>query len=134
MDQDQIAGLERLFLALADKTRLRLLSLMANGEVSVGYLSAALGESQPKTSRHLAYLRNAGLVDTRRDGKWIYYYLRSDGSDTARGVLNAVLYGNTVSEEHVRYDGSVSGESFNDTSAEVHMSEFYPNEMDIFLL
>lgn len=76
---------ERLFLSLGDKTRLRLLTLMANAEVSVGDLVDKLGESQPKVSRHLAYLRNSGVVDTRRDGKCIYYAIReSDDSEIDR--------------------------------------------------
>jgi len=67
--------MERLFLALSDRTRIRLIGLMSDGEVSVNYLCDALGESQPKVSRHLAYLRSTGVVSTRRDGKWIYYSL-----------------------------------------------------------
>lgn len=62
-----------LYMALADKTRLRILDLMREGETCVGRLTEALGESQPKISRHLAYLRSAGLVEARRDGKWIHY-------------------------------------------------------------
>ena len=73
MDETTAGRLQNLFLALSDKTRIRLLALMNDGEVSVGFLADELGESQPKISRHLAYLRNAGLVSTRRDGKWIHY-------------------------------------------------------------
>lgn len=65
--------MESLFLALGDKTRLRILNLIRGGEVSVWYFTEVLNESQPKISRHLAYLRNAGVAATRRDGKWIYY-------------------------------------------------------------
>jgi ArsR family transcriptional regulator, arsenate/arsenite/antimonite-responsive transcriptional repressor len=68
-----LSRMESLFLALGDKTRLRILNLIRGEEVSVGYFTEVLGESQPKISRHLAYLRNAGVVSTRRDGKWIYY-------------------------------------------------------------
>ena len=75
-DPDYIVELESLFTALADKTRLRLLHLMADGEVSVGDFTEVLGVSQPKISRHLAYLRSSGLVNTRRDGKSIYYSIR----------------------------------------------------------
>jgi len=67
-----IAAMGHVFLALSDQTRLRLLSLMIGGEVSVGFLAEALRESQLKISRDRAYLRAAGLVSTRRDGKWIY--------------------------------------------------------------
>ncbi len=88
---DSIVSLERLFLALADKTRLRLLGLMAHGEVSVGYLAGEIGESQPKVSRHLAYLRNAGIVSTRRDGKWIFYCIVPPPNLAAANVLTALI-------------------------------------------
>ncbi|MEW6131351.1 MAG: metalloregulator ArsR/SmtB family transcription factor [Acidobacteriota bacterium] len=65
--------IEKLFSALADRTRLRLLSLMADGEVCVCFFTEVLREGQPKISRHLAYLRNAGLVEARREGKWMHY-------------------------------------------------------------
>jgi DNA-binding transcriptional ArsR family regulator len=86
-----LKALESLFLGLADKTRLRLLALMAEGPVSVGYLVAETAESQPKISRHLAYLRNAGLVDTTRDGKWIYYGVSSVADETADSVFRCVV-------------------------------------------
>ncbi|MFL6374065.1 MAG: ArsR/SmtB family transcription factor [Pyrinomonadaceae bacterium] len=86
-----VAALEKLFLGLADKTRLRLLGLMAVGPVSVGYLVSETGESQPKISRHLAYLRNAGLVDTTRDGKWIYYGLADLADSSAESVFQCVV-------------------------------------------
>ena len=71
-----------LFLALADRTRLRLLNLMRDREVCVSSFTGTLGQSQPKISRHLAYLRNAGVVEVRRDGKWMYYSIsaRLDGN------------------------------------------------------
>jgi ArsR family transcriptional regulator len=62
--------------ACADQTRLRLLNLMAvEGEVCVCHLVEVLGTNQPKVSRHLAYLKRAGLVSDRRDGLWVYYRL-----------------------------------------------------------
>ena len=64
-----------LFAALADENRLRLLSLMQGGEVCVCHLQEALQTNQPKISRHLAYLKRAGLVEVRRDGKWMHYRL-----------------------------------------------------------
>jgi ArsR family transcriptional regulator len=73
MPRQGSANLLRLFRALADPTRLRLLNLMADQEVCVCYLVEILGLPQPKISRHLAYLRAAGLVDARRDGKWMHY-------------------------------------------------------------
>jgi ArsR family transcriptional regulator len=65
--------LPRFFQALGDITRLRLLNLMGEQEVCVCYLVEILGEPQPKISRHLAYLRNAGIVSARREGKWMHY-------------------------------------------------------------
>jgi ArsR family transcriptional regulator len=62
-----------LFAALADRTRLRLLNLMNGKEVCVCYFVEILGQSQPKISRHLAYLRRAGIVAARREGKWMHY-------------------------------------------------------------
>jgi len=61
--------------ALGDRTRLRLLNLMAAGEVCVCFFVEVLGEPQPKISRHLATLRHAGLVAARRQGKWMHYAL-----------------------------------------------------------
>jgi ArsR family transcriptional regulator len=62
-----------LFAALADTTRLRLLNLMAGHEVCVCYFVEILRLGQPKISRHLAYLRKAGIVAARREGKWMHY-------------------------------------------------------------
>src|SRR5947199_10707477 len=71
----QVADMERLFHALADSTRLRILGLLLNGEICVCHIHESLRITQTKASRHLAYLRRAGLVDTRRDGLWIHYRL-----------------------------------------------------------
>jgi ArsR family transcriptional regulator len=65
--------LELLFRALADRTRLRLINLMGGDEVCVCFFVEALKMSQPKISRHLAYLRRAGIVAVRREGKWMHY-------------------------------------------------------------
>ncbi len=67
------AQLDSLFQALGDRTRLRLLNLLADGEVCVCFFVEVLGEPQPKISRHLGVLRAAGLVAARRDGKWMHY-------------------------------------------------------------
>lgn len=68
-----LADMETAFKALADTTRLRILGLLLTGEVCVCHIHASLRISQPKASRHLAYLRKAGLVDTRREGLWVHY-------------------------------------------------------------
>jgi ArsR family transcriptional regulator len=64
-----------LFKALADETRLRILNLLVQGELCVCDIMAVLDIGQSKASRHLAYLRNVGLVDDRRNGVWMYYAL-----------------------------------------------------------
>ena len=81
---------ELMFRALADRTRLRLLNLMASGEICVCFFVEVLGSSQPKISRHLAYLRRAGLVDVRRDGKWMHYQIAHPSDPGAANILNEV--------------------------------------------
>jgi len=90
--------LARLFAALADPTRLRLLNLMSGREVCVCYFVSILRQGQPKISRHLAYLRNAGIVSARRDGKWMHYSIRRPNDAAADSILNAVLA--TFAENH----------------------------------
>ena len=72
-----------LFAALSDPTRLRLLNLMYGREVCVCYFVEILGQSQPKISRHLAYLRRAGVVTARREGKWMHYRIERPGDEAA---------------------------------------------------
>lgn len=70
----------QIFKALSDETRLRILSLLARGELCVCDLMAILDLPQSTVSRHLAYLRNAGLVEDRRQGVWMFYRLaREEG-------------------------------------------------------
>lgn len=68
-------GIELLFKALADRTRLRIIHLIGKDEVCVSLFVEVLNSNQPKISRHLAYLRRAGLVSARREGKWMHYRL-----------------------------------------------------------
>ena len=84
--------LERLFAALADRTRLRLLNLMSDGEVCVCFFVEVLDSPQPKISRHLAFLRNAGLVKARRQGKWMHYSIDRPANETARRVFEQTLH------------------------------------------
>jgi ArsR family transcriptional regulator, arsenate/arsenite/antimonite-responsive transcriptional repressor len=71
----EVRPFSRLFKALGDETRLRIVALLSHGELCVCHLEAALGLSQPRISRHLASLRAAGVVEDRRDGSWVYYRL-----------------------------------------------------------
>lgn len=70
-----VRSFSRLFKALGDETRLRIVALLAHGELCVCHLEEALQVSQPKVSRHLAILRAAGVVEDRRNGSWVYYRL-----------------------------------------------------------
>jgi len=83
--------LVRLFAALADPTRLRLLNLMAGRQVCVCYFVEILKQGQPKISRHLAYLRNAGIVSARREGKWMHYSIQWPDDAAAHSILEAAL-------------------------------------------
>ena len=83
--------LAAIFAALADNTRLRLLNLMAGREVCVCYFVEILRQGQPKISRHLAYLRKAGLVTARREGKWMHYRISPPHSEDVAIILNAAL-------------------------------------------
>jgi ArsR family transcriptional regulator len=80
--------IETLFKALADRTRLRLIHLMGDDEVCVCFCVEVLKTNQPKISRHLAYLRRAGLVAARRDGKWIHYRLIQPADPHAARIFN----------------------------------------------
>jgi len=83
--------LETVFKALADKTRLRILSLLSNNEVCVCHIHDSLGLPQPTVSRHLAYLRRTGLVDARRDGIWMHYRVARSLDPNVQTVLNAAV-------------------------------------------
>lgn len=86
---DQMAGL---FQALGDPTRLRILGLLLTGEVCVCDIHESLAIAQPKASRHLAYLRKAGLVDTRREGLWVHYRLAAPTDPVMVAVTDAVRH------------------------------------------
>jgi len=83
--------LEQVLNALADPLRARILSLLAEYEVCVCYLVEVLHTVQPVVSRQLAALRRAGLVDCRRDGKWIHYRLRNPDNESASALLSEAL-------------------------------------------
>src|SRR5436190_7113563 len=90
--KSHIGQLETLLKALADGTRLRILGLLATGEVCVCHIHESLKISQPKASRHLAYLRRAGLVTTRRDGLWIHYKLAESADPIVATIQQAVTH------------------------------------------
>ena len=83
--------IDLLFRALADRTRLRLLNLIADKEICVCYFVEILRTSQPKISRHLAYLRKAGIVASRREGKWMHYRLTIPKDEVTARILRETL-------------------------------------------
>jgi ArsR family transcriptional regulator len=101
----QLADMEMLFKALADGTRLRILGLLLAGEVCVCGIQDSLKSPQSKVSRHLAYLRRARLVETRRDGLWIHYRLGTLADPVLAAVVDAVRHALTHSDV-VRRDGA----------------------------
>jgi len=91
MVRDKSFNIERFFQALGDNTRLRLLNLMGDQEICVCYFVEILDQPQPKISRHLAYLRSAGIVAARREGKWIHYRIVMPPDVGASQVLQQTL-------------------------------------------
>lgn len=77
----------RIFKALSDETRLRILCLLLEGELCVCDIMAVLQLPQSTVSRHLAYLKNAGWLDDRRCGVWMYYAISADAGNLHQGVL-----------------------------------------------
>lgn len=87
-------SLTSLFHMLSDLTRLRCVVLMAReGELCVCELTHALQQIQPKISRHLALLRETGLVSTRRQGQWIFYRIHPDLPPWGRQIIEAAVEG-----------------------------------------
>ncbi len=85
---------EIFFQMLADTTRLRITVLLqSQGELCVCELTHALSLSQPKISRHLGQLRESGLVQARRAGRWMYYCIHPDLPAWARAVLRSTSDG-----------------------------------------
>ncbi len=87
-----VTDMERLFKALGDATRLRILGLLLTGEVCVCEIHESLKISQPKASRHLASLRRSGLVETRRDGLWVHYRLATLPDRVLEAIADAVRH------------------------------------------
>jgi ArsR family transcriptional regulator, arsenate/arsenite/antimonite-responsive transcriptional repressor len=88
MKQEKKFAQEMFFAALADRTRLRLINLIGDAEICVCFLVEVLETNQPKISRHLAYLRRAGIVQARQDGKWVHYSLAKIKDPPAAGILD----------------------------------------------
>ena len=92
MADKELQTLDAVFKGLADPTRIRILGLLAAGEICVCHIHESLRLPQSLVSRHLAYLRKAGLVETRKDGLWIHYRIAPRRDDVTRMLLDAVYH------------------------------------------
>lgn len=84
------SNIDLMFRAFSDRTRLRILHILQGGELCVGDIVDILQVPQPRASRHLAYLRKAGLVAVRKSGLWSYYSLMRANSEFHRRLLDCL--------------------------------------------
>lgn len=89
----EVRSLSRMFKALGDENRVRIVALLSHGELCVCHLEEALGMAQPTVSRQLSVLRSAGIVDSRRRGNWIYYRLAEQTDSTCKRQLQGLARG-----------------------------------------
>jgi len=87
-----LQAIDRVFKALADPTRVRIVGLLLGGEICVCHIHETLGIPQSKASRHLAYLRRAGIVYGEKRGLWVYYRLASKETGTAQVLVDAARH------------------------------------------
>lgn len=85
-----VRPLTRLFRALGDETRLRIVALLSHGELCVCHLEAALDLNQSNASRQLGILKAAGIVDSRREGTWVYYSITKQEHATVAKALEVL--------------------------------------------
>ncbi|AEI67912.1 ArsR/SmtB family transcription factor [Corallococcus macrosporus] len=86
-----VRSASRLFKALGDETRLRIVALLSHGELCVCHFESALALTQSNTSRQLAVLKNAGIVEARRDASWVYYRLAPQLDEVCKAQLKALV-------------------------------------------
>lgn len=101
-----VRSLTKLFRALGDETRLRIVALLAHGELCVCHIEKALELSQPNVSRQLGILRATGVVDARREGSWMYYSLAPQEHEAVKAMLDKLvaLFGaeRAIRADHVK--------------------------------
>lgn len=100
-----LEALTSVYAALADPTRLRILSLLRDGEICVCHIHASLDVPQPTASRHLSYLRKTGLVEARREGVWMHYRLAAPANPIVGSVVDAALHALTHAAISGKDDG-----------------------------
>ncbi|HEY4178726.1 MAG TPA: metalloregulator ArsR/SmtB family transcription factor [Kofleriaceae bacterium] len=86
----EVRPLTRLFRALGDETRLRMVALLSHGELCVCHIESALDLNQSTASRQLGILKSSGVVDSRRDGTWVYYRLTTQDHETVANALEVL--------------------------------------------
>lgn len=104
-EHDSVIGPVELFKVLSDPLRLRILMLIEDEQaLTVGDLVDVLGVSQPKVSRHLALLRDGGVLETQREGQWIFYHLAKQLPVWIRHILATVRNGNPgmINDEKIK--------------------------------
>jgi ArsR family transcriptional regulator, arsenate/arsenite/antimonite-responsive transcriptional repressor len=87
----EVTPMSRMFKALGDDVRLRIVALLAHGELCVCHIEEALDLTQPNASRHLGILRAAGLVTHRRRDKWVYYRLATQANEDCKRQLKGLV-------------------------------------------
>ncbi|MFT3700121.1 MAG: metalloregulator ArsR/SmtB family transcription factor [Kofleriaceae bacterium] len=106
-----VRSLTKLFRALGDETRLRIVALLSHGELCVCHIEKALELSQPNVSRQLGILRMSGIVDTRRDGSWMYYSIAPQEHESVKAMLDQLttLFGaeRAIRADHAKLKKSV---------------------------
>jgi len=90
LNLEDVRPLTRAFRALGDETRVRIVALLSHGELCVCHLESALAISQPNCSRQLGILKAAGIVDSRRDGTWVYYRISDQEHESVKSVLDVL--------------------------------------------
>jgi len=95
----EVSQASRFFKALGDEMRLRIIALLSHGELCVCHIEETLGLAQSNVSHHLSVLRQAGVVEPHRSGKWVYYRLVPQVDEVRREQLRA------LTAIYRRYDG-----------------------------
>lgn len=139
--------MQTFYIALADRTRRRILNLIREQEISVCFITEVLNISQPKISRHLSYLRRADIVSARRDGKWMYYSIVEPedfyAAQILRGTLDWLKFDEKMQEDYERmkliYDSTSAPARIDraikqDIFTNANMSYERRDELDTFLL
>ena len=98
-------GILNVFRAIGEETRLRIMALLLRGELTVSEITQILGQSQPRVSRHLKILTDAGLVEKFREGSWMFYRVTAPAPDATDAILGAVKALNQSGDRVIARDG-----------------------------